>query len=363
MEAKDVTVIQVISSTSGGGAEVLVRELHKRLPCFGINSQKISFSKGSSQRLEENEYSLEMQNPRSPLIIFRLRRCLKQIVGKDAGPVIVHSHLTWPFFYVPIASWGLRSTLVVTEHSTENRRRAFPVLSLVERFWYSRYRIVISITKSVRANLKDWLNIKSDAGKYVIVRNGARTFDPKPERDARATREAIRLVAVGSLNYRKGFDIALEALALCRSEVGCFTIVGEGPERAALAEQASRLGIDDIVHFVGWAEDVESYYHAADAALVSSRWEGFGLVAVEGLSTGLPLICPDVAGLSEVVDGCASVFMFSSQSAESMAREIERLTARIMRGDDFSAAAIQHAQQFDLAEMASRYADIYRQLI
>lgn len=363
MERNQITVVQVIPASVGGGAEVLVKELHKRLPSHGINSRAIYFSHKSNTPLDEKQYNLGFSNPRSPFVVRRLRRQLKEIIKRSSGAVIVHCHLTWPLFYVPIAISGLPATLVYTEHSTNNRRRIFRLMFLFERRWYKHYAVVISISEGVQANLKAWLGRMVDINPlFIVVPNGARTFARKDANPVRKEGAGIHLVGVGSLRRHKGFDIALEAIALCRAEVSSFTIVGDGPQRANLQRQVQALGLGEIVRFAGWSDDVESYYQSADAALISSRWEGFSLVAVEALSVGLPLICPDVQGLKNVVEHCESVFVCAPESAASMARAIEEIAANIEQGVDFSSISVEHARQFDMSKMVSRYADVYRRL-
>jgi glycosyltransferase involved in cell wall biosynthesis len=110
------------------------------------------------------------------------------------------------------------------------------------------------------------------------------------------------LLAVGRLSAQKGFDLLLPAFARLRAvEPGAhLTLVGRGPDEAALRDQAARLGVADGVTFRGFVANPYPLMRAADLYVLSSRWEGFPNVALEALACGTPVVaaaCPGVAGL------------------------------------------------------------------
>src|SRR5690606_37367900 len=75
-----------------------------------------------------------------------------------------------------------------------------------------------------------------------------------------------------------------------------------GAERARLEKIIKSLQLEDKVRLLGWSDDIEVHLHAADIQLIPSLWEGFGLVAVEGMSTGLTVVASNIEGLREVLD-------------------------------------------------------------
>jgi glycosyltransferase involved in cell wall biosynthesis len=102
----------------------------------------------------------------------------------------------------------------------------------------------------------------------------------------------FRFVNVGRLSRQKGQDILLRALAIARQDLPPvrLTLVGDGPEEAALHRLSAELGLDDIVTFAGYSSDPADHFRAADCFVLPSRWEGFGVVLVEALQFGLPLL-------------------------------------------------------------------------
>jgi L-malate glycosyltransferase len=94
----------------------------------------------------------------------------------------------------------------------------------------------------------------------------------------------------------------VEVLALARREVPArLVLVGDGPELERTREVAGRLGVEDSVAFLGRRTDFEELLRHADAFLLASESESFGIAALEALSSGVPVLAYDVGGLPEVV--------------------------------------------------------------
>ncbi len=103
-----------------------------------------------------------------------------------------------------------------------------------------------------------------------------------------------RFVAAGRLTRQKGFDRLLAMIA--RLPAAHLTILGDGPDRAALESQALALGVGDRARLAGFEPSPWSWYAGADACLVPSRWEGMPNVALEALACGTPVIAMSEAG-------------------------------------------------------------------
>ena len=92
-----ITVVNIISSLKGGGAETIINELDKVYLNMGVNSYVIYFS-GSHTETKKNYFFLGL-NPRNPISIFYLRKIFKKILNTTNKKVVIHAHLTWPFFF------------------------------------------------------------------------------------------------------------------------------------------------------------------------------------------------------------------------------------------------------------------------
>ena len=111
------------------------------------------------------------------------------------------------------------------------------------------------------------------------------------------------IVLVGRLEHEKGGQDAIAALARLPSRSAHLVLVGTGGQRDALAAQAAAAGLGGRVHLVGRLDDtaVAALLGSADVALVPSRYEPFGLVALEAMASGAPVVVARSGGLADIV--------------------------------------------------------------
>lgn len=355
-----IRVVQIVTSPDGGGAERLVRELTQRLPEHGIECSAIYFCNPRGVELSPREVSLGLRTPRSFLAVPRLRRCLRELTG-NGERVVLHSHLTWPLYYAALAGRGGNVAHVYTEHNTHNKRRERPWLRPLERWAYRRFERVVCISDGTKAALGDWLDDSALSARMTTIVNGSRMLPMMVRK--KECGGACRLVSVGSLSPQKGFDVALRAVAQLGDRVASYTIVGEGPERDRLEALVGDLGLQEKVRLPGYCDEVTSYLHEADLGVIPSRWEGFGLVAVEALSTGLPLVASDVPGLREVVSPCEAAILAKPGDVaalrEAIAYGLDNLAGKRIVSEN----ARSRAEVFTIDEMVTRYAELYKEVL
>lgn len=120
-----------------------------------------------------------------------------------------------------------------------------------------------------------------------------RAATPGPVLSERFAKFSHRLLFLGRLEREKGPLRALEAFASAAPETACLIVVGEGSERTLLTDRAQVLGVATRVFFEG-EHDAAAYIALADLALVPSEYEGYGMVIVEALAAGKPVLATDV---------------------------------------------------------------------
>lgn len=101
----------------------------------------------------------------------------------------------------------------------------------------------------------------------------------------------------------KGVDLFLRAASLVRERIPDvrFLVVGDGPEREALEDQAAALGLEDAVRFLGWRHDLPALYADLDLLALSSRNEGTPLCLLEAMAAGVPVVAAGVGGVPDLV--------------------------------------------------------------
>tara|TARA_B100000900_G_C20585704_1_gene719439 strand:+ start:417 stop:1499 length:1083 start_codon:yes stop_codon:yes gene_type:complete len=352
---KDKAIIQILTSPDGGGAEFLGREIAKKLKRLNYNSYIIYFSNPNNIKLFEWEILLGKYNPRDLRNFFLLRRRLNCLRSKYSK-LILHSHLTWPLFFTAILS--NRNTIkIYTEHNTHNKRRNFYIFKFLERFIYRRYDFIVCISKSTKIELERWLEYPLKNNISKVIYNGSRKF--KYSYKVNKYKNKLRIISIGSLTFQKGFDISIKAVNLCRNIIEQYNIYGEGKERKKLENLIKELKLTNIVKIHGFENEIDKKDLNSNLALIPSRWEGFGLVAVEILSAGIPIIANNVNGLNEVLNNCSAAFLINELNEESLSKKIYFYYSRLDSFESLPNKAINHSLSFAFEKMFNEYEEIY----
>jgi glycosyltransferase involved in cell wall biosynthesis len=137
----------------------------------------------------------------------------------------------------------------------------------------------------------------------------------------------VLLVTVGRLVARKGLPQLIELMQGLRDKSAKLLVIGTGPEEAALKAEAAERGVEDDIRFLGGLSDQEKFdvLGMSDLYVSSSQHEGFGLVFLEGMAAGLPVICYDHGGQTDfLVDG-ETGYLARLNDKETLARRIQDL--------------------------------------
>jgi len=134
---------------------------------------------------------------------------------------------------------------------------------------------------------------------------------------------------VGRLRWEKGQVILIEAMpkVLERFPNARLLLIGDGPDRKKLESRASALGLADSIVWLGSVthDDAMRYMSSMDVLVVPSLFEGFGLVAAEGMAAELPVVGSNVDGLAEVIEDNVTGYLVPPEDSELLAQAIIRL--------------------------------------
>jgi len=356
---RPVNVYHVIPKPEGGGAERLVRELVKRLPDHGIHARGIYFYNPKRVPLAENEQCFDLPKRESSLAIPALVRLFRSF--DESGHHIVHTHLTHPLYYSLVGGVGRHAHLFFTEHNTFNRRRSSRIFRPIERAAYRLCKRVVCISDATDEALREWLRDPSVEPAIRVINNGSRLFSNAGFRSVPP--EGLDLVSIGALRPQKGFEYGIDAVARVRDLVRRYRIVGEGPELEKLKRLRDSHGLQDKVEFLGWSDRIKELLQQAHVQLIPSRWEGFGLVAVEGMSTGIRVIASSVPGLKEIVGESSGGMLVEPHDPDAIASAIETINHELVQGLDRSGEAAGRAGLFSIEQMVDNYASLYRDFV
>ena len=164
--------------------------------------------------------------------------------------------------------------------------------------------------------------------------------------------------AVGRFSPEKGLDIVIEALA--QLERGRLVLIGDGDERQRLEALVAALGLVDRVHFAGWVPAPWTASWGFDVLVVPSRSESFGLVAVEAMLAGIPVVATAVGGLPELIEQDETGILVPADDPGAVAHAVHRIVDNADLARHLADTAMVVAQdRFSPGAMASAYESLY----
>ena len=168
-------------------------------------------------------------------------------------------------------------------------------------------------------------------------------------------------------NFRplKRVDDVVRIFARVRQSVDArLVLVGDGPEYGRTRDLVEKLGLADMVRWVGVVDDVAPILKAADVLLLPSETESFGLVALEAMASGVPVVASDVGGLPEVVEHGVSGFLAPVGDIDAMAGDCLAILADRTGARKFGLAARARASAlFDYRSIVPQYEKIYERVL
>lgn len=279
---------------------------------------------------------------------------------REFNPDLVHAH--WWFPNGLAATWVARMAgipLVTTLHGTDVRMaRNISVSRPAFRHVMQHSAAVTAVSRWLAAEAQSVVSMQPPIVAPMPVATDL--FAP-----AASGGRQRRLLFVGRLMPQKGIDLLIEALSQLPNDIG-LDVVGDGPDRSALAARTASLGLNNRVTFHGAVKQpaLAVFYQRALALVVPSSEEGLGLVAVEAQLCETPVVAFDSGGLPDVVQHDRTGILVRDRSAAALAAAIRSMLERDDLGAALGAAGRLHAlATFAPESVARRYADIYRSVI
>lgn len=360
-------VLEVTTELKPAGAERVVFDLATRLPSLGIRAS-VAAVRGRDDPLAARLRAAGVE-------VFELDLRGKWDLPRAARLVpiarrfdLIHAHLFHADVLSRLAGRVAGVPVVSTYQVVEGRR--LPLRFAADRATGRLARLFTCISEDVRRFVRR--TMRHAAARTVVVRSGV---DVAAIRAGAGAAPAARVraeigagerpivLAVARLDRQKGLDLLIRALPAVRaaSPSVVLALAGDGPERAALADLAARLGVGDAVRFLGHRTDVPALLGAATVFCLPSRWEGLGLAALEAMAAGAPVVATAVPGLREAV-GPAGVLVPPEDPAALASALAALLTSPDRRAALAAAGSRRVEAQFRVERMVEEYADIFRRV-
>jgi glycosyltransferase involved in cell wall biosynthesis len=295
--------------------------------------------------------SIGLRHALSPAALGRLTRLVLR-----HRPAILHTHLVHADFHgLPAGRLARVPVLVSTKHgfNTFRDRRVF---AFADRTVAKLADVHVAISGGLARYLAEREGF--DEVSFEVVHYGI-----EPAADPPPPPKATTLAVVGRLIPIKGHDVLLRALAAVRPRVTDLTlrIAGDGPLDAGLRSTVRDLALDDAVLFLGRVAPVAPVLEEAGIVVVPSFGEGFGMVALEAMERGRPVIASAVGGLPEIVEDGRTGLLVPSGDVGALAAAIEELAGDPDRAAAMGAAGrVRAVERFSQDRCTDRIEALYR---
>jgi glycosyltransferase involved in cell wall biosynthesis len=355
-----------------GGIETHVRTLALAQAELGEEPRVICMNHLSGPTVVERDGPVEVTRIGRAASAAKLDVCPDLIDAlRKVEADVLHMQVPNPTMILALLIARPKIPLIVSYQSDVIRQKVRGALFRpIERLVYRRVAAVLASSPTYAAGSRFLRGYRDRVG---VLPNGidlAPYTDPSPEHRAEADRIAARYagpiwLGCGRQVYYKGFLNAVRAMTRVG---GTLVLVGDGPDRPALEAEANRLGLADRVVFRGnlpHYRDLVPYYLAADAFWFPSneRSEAFGLVQVEAMAAGCPVINTAIphSGVTWVSRHDREGLTVPVDDPAALAEAANRLVGEPGLRDRLASAARQRARdEFDHRVMARRSIDVYR---
>ena len=340
---------------------------------FGPNARVINIDAGPAGPLEKEALAAHLEEFEAQLLAFVEREgAAYDMVHSHywmSGEVATHLAARWQVPHVAMfhTLGEVKNRARATEHEPASRIEA------ERRIARSADRIVVA--SAHEQHLLTAL-YGADAERIAIVPCGIdlELFAPMEKEFARrklGLKDGERVILfVGRIEPLKGIDILISAAAQLHEDENFIVLIVGGDARAAaeieqLRAQAERLGIDHHISFEGAVEHsrLPLYYNAADVCVVPSYYESFGLVAVESMACGTPVVASRVGGLTTTVQDGETGYLIPWRCPEPFAERLELLLDNDELRASFGRAGREAVERFRWANVADAVGALYESLL
>jgi glycosyltransferase involved in cell wall biosynthesis len=276
-------------------------------------------------------------------------------------PDVVLGMMTRGSVMAVMAGRGAGCRIIATEHTHPPIQRLPQAWQKLRQRTYPRADAVVALTRGTA----DWLEAHLPGVQAQVIPNAVHwpLADEEPCVVPPQVPGRLCLLAVGRLHPVKGFDCLLRAFAqLARVYPEWdLTILGEGPERAALESLRDELDLTDRVQLPGRVGNMAAWYAAADVYVLSSRAEGLSNTLLEAMASGLPCIAFDCdTGPREIIrEGIDGVLVRPVQDAEALAGHLGQLMSDSALRSRFASRATDVRDRFSTARIMALWEQIF----
>lgn len=313
-----------------GGAQICVKRLVENFPADKVESFIYPL------RCDKPDIQIEAKVLTHNYKPYSLRKFLNILqICRKYKIDIIHAHLEKSVIAALLMTFIKRIPVVIHEHGSIR----------LPGFNYSTYRLVlkklgnrssayIAVSNEMRKTLHYDIGINLEKIKVIYNAFDCAFICKEDSRNELKQKlnippDKIILGFAGRLNEVKGPDILIRTVSLLNSEKPKYHLVlaGDGPQKGMLSELAGALDVQDDVQFLGYCENMPEVMNSFDLGLIPSRYEAFGITAVEFMRMKIPVISSRAGGLTEIITNERNGLIVDDNTPEQFSTCIKSLIA------------------------------------
>ncbi len=371
--------IAIVCYPTFGGSGVVATELGLELARRGHEIHFITYSQPVRLALlNPNVHYHEVNVPEYPLFHYQpyelaLSSKLVDMV-KLYKIEVLHVHYAIPHAYAGymakqmLKDEGIDIPMVTTLHGTDITLVGnHPFYKPAVTFSINKSDFVTSVSQSLKDDTLKLFNIKNEIQVIpnFIELDKIKKEDKSPcQRSVMANDEERIITHISNFRKVKRIpDIIAIFNKIQKKSPAKLMMVGEGPEKEKAEQLCRELGIQDKVIFFGNSNEIDTILCQTDLFLLPSKTESFGLVALEAMACGVPVISSNAGGLPEVNKDGFSGYLSEVGDVDGMANNALKILKNQTDLDQFKKNALITAQQFDIKKILPLYEDLYQRAI
>ena len=354
-------LVLVIPSLERGGAERILTMLAGGWAKRGDHVTLVVFSRGEAAEYPLDPHvrllSLNIPNTRAGHIVQAVWRHLRRMLAlrrivRGIQPDVVISFIDLSNILTLLATIGLKVAVVVSERANPEHVPLGTIWEWLRRLTYPHATALVCQTNAMVQLVQKQIKVPGWAIPNPVELPESRAATPASKGPG------LMLVGMGRLVPQKGFDLLLGAFSRVadRHPEWSLTIIGVGPLRKQLEEQAQMLGVGGRVQFAGLLLDPFPVIRTAQLFVFSSRFEGFGNALTEAMACGLPAIsfdCP--AGPGEIIRDGVDGILVPPEDVNALAAALDQLMTDNALRESFARRAPEVLNRFSVEKVLSQW--------
>jgi len=168
------------------------------------------------------------------------------------------------------------------------------------------------------------------------------------------------IISVGELNKNKNHQVIIRAIAKLKNKRIKYVLCGEGPLESELKELAIELDIENQVKFLGFRKDISELMNSADLYSFPSYREGLSLSLMEAMSSGLPVVCSNIRGNSDLMEDGKGGYLVEPGDVEGFSKYIKELIAGSRLRSEFGGFNHKKIENYSIENVLCEMGKIYK---